>query len=435
MRILMVSEYFSPFTPGGGEWSTMAWARILVKKGHSVCVATVNFGAAYHDMVDRIEVYRLPFPFKLPIGQFSVTTFKTKNPLFYMYFGIFLSRLAKRFDIIHAQSENAIIPALLASWLSGKPAVMTLRDTGLLCPLGGVCLTAYRVVPTDCGVKRLFNLDAQYFQKHYLRHQHLMSRIKLSAEFILLWVDNWLKRICLNRMHAIIAVSNGIAEVHPSNVLWARNKVRVVYNPYLPMERPDREPDEIKKELGVLGKPIVLSVGKKSLGKGTYVLIEASKLLYKIDPTIAIIIAGKGHIREKISPNVIALPSMSHIRMAELYSVADVIVVPSIWPEPLSRVILEAMGARKPVIGTWVGGTPEAILDGITGMLVPAGDAVALKDAIERLLHDPKLCREMGEAGWRRVTEQFSPEKLVRRILEVYGQTIKMFSSRASRPC
>jgi len=421
MRILFVSEYFFPFTPGGGEWSTLTWARILKQQGHIVQVATVNFGAKSLETIEDIDVWRLPFPLKLSPGQKSIRNYATKNLLFYLYFGISLKRFAEKADIIHAQSENALIPAWIASRLANKPAVMTLRDTGLLCPLGGVCLTKFDDVPMDCGVKRLLTKDARYFQKHYLRHQHSLSRANLILRLFSYWFDTLLKQAYLNRMDAIVSVSKGLVDVFPEHVLWDRERVYSVNNPYIINEKNYfRTSDTIKAEWEISNRPVVLTVGKKSLGKGTYDLLTACRQLYQTDKKTVFLLVGKGELRGELPPNVISIPSLAHEKVLELYSIADVVVVPSTWPEPFSRVILEAMWAGKPVIGTNVGGTPEAILHGKTGLLVPPRAPVELKEGIEKLLCNSKQRKVMGTAGRLRVEKQFGPQMLTPELIRVY---------------
>jgi glycosyltransferase involved in cell wall biosynthesis len=104
-----------------------------------------------------------------------------------------------------------------------------------------------------------------------------------------------------------------------------------------------------------------------------------------------------------------------------LYAAAEVVAVPSVIPDALSRVVLEAMAAGRPVVGTAVGGTPELIEDGATGLLVPRHDPVALAAALERLLDDPALAARLGDAGRRRVQTRFAPEASVERLLALYA--------------
>jgi glycosyltransferase involved in cell wall biosynthesis len=89
--------------------------------------------------------------------------------------------------------------------------------------------------------------------------------------------------------------------------------------------------------------------------------------------------------------------------------------------EGLPLVVLEAMAQGKPVVATDVGGTAEAVADGETGLLVPAGDAAALADALGQLLADPERARRMGEAGRARVERDFSLAESARRVLALYA--------------
>ena len=82
--------------------------------------------------------------------------------------------------------------------------------------------------------------------------------------------------------------------------------------------------------------------------------------------------------------------------------------------------LLEAMACGKPVIATRIGGVPEVVEDGVTGLLVAPGDEEAFAQAILRLLKDPVLRRRMGEAGRRRVERHFDQRELVQQMEHLY---------------
>jgi glycosyltransferase involved in cell wall biosynthesis len=88
--------------------------------------------------------------------------------------------------------------------------------------------------------------------------------------------------------------------------------------------------------------------------------------------------------------------------------------------EGLGVVLLEAMNHGTPVIASRVGGIPDIVEDGVSGLLVPPGDADALAAALRRLRDDPALARRLGEAGRRRLREQFSWPAIVQRWLDLY---------------
>ncbi len=94
-------------------------------------------------------------------------------------------------------------------------------------------------------------------------------------------------------------------------------------------------------------------------------------------------------------------------------------VLPVLWMEPFPAAALEAMAAAKPVVTYDTGGMAEIVDDGVTGLLVPRGDVVGLRSAVETLLADESLARRMGEAGRRKAEREFGFEQMRDRILEL----------------
>jgi len=117
--------------------------------------------------------------------------------------------------------------------------------------------------------------------------------------------------------------------------------------------------------------------------------------------------------------------------VAEILPEIDVAVSPSL-AEAISNSVIEAMAAGLPVVGTRVGGTPEAVEDGVTGLLVPPRDPEALARCIGLLLEDRNLASRLGRAGRRRIEERFSTERMVRATERVYGSLIEKARRRSS---
>jgi glycogen synthase len=155
----------------------------------------------------------------------------------------------------------------------------------------------------------------------------------------------------------------------------------------------------------------VLYAGRLSPEKNIDVIAAATEGLPRI-------IAGDGPLRSLLPD---ALGFVPHEQMPELYRRAAVVVLVS-QMEGLPNVVLEAMAHGKTVIATPVGGIPTLIEDGVTGFLVPVGDATALRAAIERVLADPGLRRRVGEAARARVSEYCSWDSVTARTLQVYAQ-------------
>jgi glycosyltransferase involved in cell wall biosynthesis len=176
--------------------------------------------------------------------------------------------------------------------------------------------------------------------------------------------------------------------------------------------------------------PVLLEVGRLCNVKGQRELIAALPRLARDDVTL--VLAGEdveegGAFRDELEREARDLGVSGRVRflgrrddVPALIAAVDVLVLPS-WIEGLPLVVLEAMAAGVPVVATAVGGTAEALVDGETGLLVPPRDVDALGRALDELLADPERARRLGEAGRRRVREQFDAESTARRVLSLYA--------------
>jgi glycosyltransferase involved in cell wall biosynthesis len=153
---------------------------------------------------------------------------------------------------------------------------------------------------------------------------------------------------------------------------------------------------------------------------------------------IKIVVVGDGplleesrvYVRENgLEGRVLFVPFRADVN--NVLNALDVVTVPSTWQEPCSAVVQQAMALSRPVIGTRVGGTPEMIEDGNTGLLVEPSDAAALSDAIARLSADEPLRLAMGRAGCIRVEARFSLRGMTDRIEALYRDELRGSSRRS----
>jgi glycosyltransferase involved in cell wall biosynthesis len=115
----------------------------------------------------------------------------------------------------------------------------------------------------------------------------------------------------------------------------------------------------------------------------------------------------------------------------EAWHRCSVALVPSVWAEPFGLVVLEAMAAARPVIASAAGGLADIVLHGETGLLVPPGDAGALRAALAQLLAAPGLQARLGEAGRRRA-EEYRASRIAPRVEAAYALALARRS--APRP-
>ncbi len=165
--------------------------------------------------------------------------------------------------------------------------------------------------------------------------------------------------------------------------------------------------------------------------KGLEHLIDAVAELRQIGIRFELRIAGSGSLldglKQRASRAGVAdeVAFTGHVEdMPAFYHQLDLFVLPSL-SEGLPLTVLEAMASGLPVVATNVGGTAEALRDGIDGFVVPPGDVAALISAISRLHESPELRRQMGAAGRARVVAEFSRERVAREVVEVYHRVLE----------
>src|SRR5918994_6585060 len=155
--------------------------------------------------------------------------------------------------------------------------------------------------------------------------------------------------------------------------------------------------------------PFVLYAGRLSPEKGVLELVEAAN-------GMPLVVVGDGPLRDRVPG---ARGFVAHDELLRLYARAAVVAVPS-HREGFGVVCAEAMAHARPVVASAVGGLLDLVADGETGIHVPPGDVVALRDALQRLLSDSELRRRFGQAGRERVRERFSWEAVTDSTIAAY---------------
>ena len=172
--------------------------------------------------------------------------------------------------------------------------------------------------------------------------------------------------------------------------------------------------------------PVVGNVAALVPHKGQRHLVEAAGLVVRQVPDARFVIAGEGELRAALERQIKDHRLEKHVLLAgfrpdvlSLHRAFDIFVMSSVT-EGLGTSLLDAMAAGKPIVATSAGGIPEVVADGVNGFLVPPRDHEAMASAIVRLLKDPALRQRMGDAGYSRVCDQFSAEKMLERTIRVY---------------
>jgi glycosyltransferase involved in cell wall biosynthesis len=228
---------------------------------------------------------------------------------------------------------------------------------------------------------------------------------------------------------ATVAVSSALRETMIAEG-FPGGRVDVLHNGIDPGPSPtavDRQAR--RRRFGLPEQGVVVgTIARLDPVKDLDTLIAAGALLRKTHPDLTLAIVGDGAERNNLEhaarrhgmADAIRFFGQRHDARA-LLSAFDVYVNSSI-SEGISLTILEAMAAGLAVVATRVGGTPEVVRDGETGLLVPPRSPAAIADAVKKLIDNPMWHRDLGAAGRRTVEERFTIDRMVDRYAEIYSR-------------
>lgn len=371
--------------PGGGELALVELIRHLDRDRVEPIVVLFSTGPLCELLQGEAEVHILPLP---------STIFATRKDALGLYgmlkrgrsvlvFALRLRKLLQRLDldIVHTNSLKACVLGGIAARLSGLLVLWHVRD---------------RIAPD------------------YLPRPATFA-FKLAARII----PNYLVANSASTLKCL----GGWSMLKPKKVAVVHDGVNLSKFEASPPRSHNR-------------CVMVALVGRISPWKGQDVFLRAADQIRHRFPSVRFLIIGSSLFGEdQFEYDIRSLCSQldlwSHVEFTgfekhihQRLSQVDILVHASTLPEPFGQVIIEAMAAAKPIVATDGGGVREIVLDGITGLLVPIGDADRMADTICRLIADPVLRAEMGHQGRKRVLQQFTVEKTVTKMHTVYDRMV-----------
>ena len=248
-------------------------------------------------------------------------------------------------------------------------------------------------------------------------------------------LSSWAERVAVTSAAAVIAVSDGMAiDIRAAYPDISPERIRVIRNGIDTIEyAPDAGTDVLVKHGVDLSRPYVIFIGRITRQKGLPVLLRAAAML---DPSAQLVLcagaADTAELRGEVSDLVAGLrasrsgliwiPDMlPRPEIVQLLTHALAFVCPSVY-EPLGIVNLEAMACGTAVVASRVGGIPEVVDGGVTGLLVPPDDPASLADALNALLRDPGRAEAFGLAGRERAVTSFSWDSVAARTVALYSE-------------
>ena len=291
-------------------------------------------------------------------------------------------------NLIHAHNGRTAFSAALAVKLEGR---------------GGYVLTQHFLMPSRAGRRGLKGALSNAIHRWISRNAgHLIA------------ISDATRRRIEERGESekgnVTTVPNGISAPDPRRLV---------------------EPAAVRSGLGIdRAQPLIVCAARLEVEKDIESLIAALPAVLAVAPEATCVIAGEGTLRTKLAAQISALGIGESVRLAgfledalSLINAADILVLPSL-AEPFGLVLIEAMSMGKPVIATNAGGPREIVKDGITGLLVPPADPVALGEAIVSLIIDEPWRIAMGDQGRRRFREKYTVAQMTAATLEIYRDAL-----------
>ena len=258
------------------------------------------------------------------------------------------------------------------------------------------------------------------------------------------WRSNsqrFIERRAYNLAHAIITNCEAARDQLISEGV-SKRKINTIYNG-LAFERVATQSLQRQDAISLFGLPndlnghvVTIVANLRHPVKNHSMFLRAARRVSDVLPQARFVIAGEGELlasmramSEQLGLNKSVFFIGRCERIAELLALSDVCVLASV-AEGFSNAILEYMAAARPVVATNVGGAREAIVEGITGHLVPSDDDSAMADRIVALLRNPLEARTMGERGREVTREKFSCEVQLERTQELYDRLLERASTR-----
>ncbi len=306
-------------------------------------------------------------------------------------------------DIVEIHNIFPLIsPAVLAECgKNGTPVVMRCHNFRLLCPIGDVFRNG-RICEQCAGGKEYWcainNCRNSRLESAAYALRSALARMTGAFR------DNITTFIALTRFAKRKLTETGIPE----------SRMAVLPN--------STEIPEIPADPGDGG--YIAYLGQVTPKKGVPCLIEAARRT-GIPIRIAGDASGMGNRKMRAPENVVFTGFLDHARVVSLLRNARLTVVPSEWFEMFPMVILEAMAHGLPVVASNIGGLPEIVDDGVTGLLFQPGNAEELAEAMQLLWNDPRRCREMGRMGREKAVREYSGEVHYQKLMAIYRKAIK----------
>lgn len=382
MRVLFVTRRFYPDIIGGGEISAYHIAKAVKDQGCDVHVCTFSdklYMVGYREEIDSNHIHVIRFSLKS--SDKPILSHLLNLELMYLQMWYYLRKVINALepDVLHFLNVDSIF----YNSLERLPKFATINSPLLRSERSGI-------------IKKLYWSFNERELKFFMR-----------------------------RVDKLFAVSRAIKKLLISEG-FDKSVIDVIHNPIVPHKIVDTN---LKSRLNIGDKRVILYAGRIAYEKGIHKIVDAMNC---IDDAVLLIL-GRGsdikykkYLNELIDKNklhdkVKIVGFIRHSKMHEYYSIADLVVLPCTWYEPLSRMLLEACSYGIPCIASDVGGNSEIVDDGKNGILLRENTTEELIEAIDKIFSlSESQINKIRRYNIKKIEREFSPEKIGKQIIRNY---------------
>jgi glycogen(starch) synthase len=409
MRILVISNYYPPIELGGWEQLTCNVANQLIARGHQIAVLTSNYRK------EEIQGTEAGINRCLHLESYDPVSYHPRSTL------------------SHRRQEEENRNTITGIVREFDPEIIFIN---------GMWNLPYTVAKEaeDLRPGRVVYYLASYWPTEPDAHTaywtssagNFVKKIpkKLIGSILR---KGWIEGTPRNRLdfRLVLCVSEFVQDYVVREAGVPRERTRVVHNgielDWFTITRAENPSGDLR----------LLYAGRLSPDKGVHTILEALGRLNQANPhaPIRLSLYGSGtpeyenRLREQarnlgIEKWVELKGLVPREQMPSVFAQHEVLLFPSIWPEPLARILQEAMACELVVIGTATGGTNEILLDGENGLIFEVGDSAMLAEKINLIASEPSLREKLAKAARKTVEERFSLNRMVIEIEESFNQIL-----------
>ncbi|MCS4274572.1 MULTISPECIES: glycosyltransferase family 4 protein [Raoultella] len=391
MKILIFNSLYYPYRVGGAEKSVQLLAETLVSFGNTVTVATLHEGKEIkEDIINGVRVVRFPLKNiywlnakgKKGILKFIWHVIDINNLL--MQYIVNRKFKKESFDIVHTNNLAGFSVAVW-TWCQRKKIkiIHTTRDYYLLNPNGTLFTNGINTSPADFRA----------------------------------WVFSWLKKKKSQRVNAVVGISEYISSLHANNFYFKNAKPFVIYNSIANITKSNKILNEQKIVLGFIGrvekaKGIEFFLDEMIALKRDLII----KVAGKVEESYLVYLENK---YKQLNVEFIGL-----VDAEKFYPSIDYTVVPSLWNEPMGRVVIESYAYGIPVLGSCRGGISEIVKQGETGFLFDVECAGSLTSIVEDLCDSSSAKYQSLSEKAQNFSKHFSQDNITNSYANAYYEVI-----------